>query len=94
MDGCGHLKGKRKVVAWSRVGPRHPCSFLPPESVCMISKLNLQKIFSLEKVQVHFSPHRSLKVKNAQNKRFMFWRVITKIKKIIEKSRKQYNTLI
>ena len=71
--------------------PRHPYSFWPPVSVRLISGLqitSLRKILILEKSYVNLTLYRSLKVKNTQNREFMFYIFITKIRGIIEKSPK------
>jgi hypothetical protein len=92
MDGCGARGGKDPRWHDQRWASHHlgSCSLLI--SVCKVPRLQnvrLRKILILEKCLVLFDPYRSLKVKkNTQSRDFLFFRVITKIRKIIGKSPK------
>ena len=80
-------------MVWRGQGwwPRHPGSYglrAFVREIPGLQNVRLREILILKKAQVYLTPYRSLKVKNTQNRDFLFCRVITKIRGIIEKSQK------
>jgi hypothetical protein len=89
MDGSGSSRPKRAWVA--RQGPVPHVLIWPLGLISLTSSppgASRGKILTPEKYQVNLSLGRSLKRKNTQNRVFLFYRVITKIRGSMENPHK------
>jgi hypothetical protein len=89
MDGSGGSRLQQGRVARPGRAPAPPMLVRPLGLILLTSSssgVSRDKIIMLQKSQVNLSPERSLKLKNTQNRVFLSYRVITKIREINGKS--------
>jgi hypothetical protein len=89
MDDIGGSSLKRDMVVQPGLGPVPPMfiwTSWPPSLTSCALEGSRDKILTPKKSQVNLSSGRFLKHKNTQNRVFLFYRVITKIRGIDGKS--------